>query len=202
MKFNAPPPAFRVRARSAQDCPAPIASRAAARRTAALREAADVLAVLPGPGETLHAVMTGRYDLMQLLAALIGQLGRCEIARYATLSYNRKNLAEIIRLFDSGAVGKMTLLCSAFFRDHNKDLWTETLAEFRNRGQRAAASRSHCKVATLACADGRKFVLEGSANLRTNSNKEQFCLTHDAAVSDWYGAWIDAEVSKHEGSDD
>jgi hypothetical protein len=108
----------------------------------------------------------------------------------------------MLRLFDSGTVGKMTLLCSAFFRDHNKELWAETLAEFRDRGQRAAAARSHCKVVAVACADGRKLVMEGSANLRTNSNLEQFTLTHDACVHDWHARWIDAKVSKHESDND
>jgi hypothetical protein len=40
--------------------------RLAARRAAQLKEAADVLSCLPGPGEALHALMTGRYDLMHL----------------------------------------------------------------------------------------------------------------------------------------
>jgi hypothetical protein len=203
MKFTAPPPSFSARKGDQADvCPAPITAKATARHAAAMREAKEVLAVLPGPGETLHAIMTGRYDAMHIVAALIGQLGRCETARYTTLSYSRKNLGEMLRLFDSGAVGKMTLLCSAFFRDHNKELWEETLAEFRDRGQRAAAARSHCKVVALACADGRKLVMEGSANLRTNSNLEQFTLTHDARVHDWHARWIDAKVSKHEGDDD
>ena len=38
-------------------------------RTAQLAEAADALAVLPGAGETVHALMTGRYDLMHCSSA-------------------------------------------------------------------------------------------------------------------------------------
>ena len=198
MKFAAPKPLFGRRP-SQDTFPSPIIGKAKARRTAQLAEAADVLAVLPGEGETLHAMMTGRYDLMHAIVALIGSVGPCQEVRIATLSYNEKNLADMIILLDGGAVGKMTLLCSAFFRDHNRDLWTETLDAFRSRGQRAAAARSHCKIVTLACADGRRFALEGSANLRTNSNREQFTLTQDATVHDWHAAWIDALVSRHEG---
>jgi hypothetical protein len=107
----------------------------------------------------------------------------------------------MVALLDSGAVQSLTLLCSAFFRDHNKELWEETLDDFRERGQRAAAARSHAKVVTVATAGGRRLSLEGSANLRTNSNREQFCLTDDAALHDWHAAWIDALVSQHEGHD-
>jgi hypothetical protein len=198
MKFQAPKPTF-GKATSTESFPVPITGKAIAHRTASLHQAAEVLAVIPGPGETLHALMTGRYDLMHLIAALIGQLGGCAEIRIATLSFNAKNLAEMVNLLDSEAVGKLTLLCSAFFRDHNHELWEECLSEFRDRGQRAAAARSHCKVVTLACADGRKYSLEGSANLRTNSNREQFALTHDATIHDWHAAWIDELVTAHEG---
>lgn len=39
---------------------------------------------------------------------------------------------------------------------------------------------------------------EGSANLRTNSNREQFCLTNDAELHDWHSQWIDEQVAKYE----
>jgi hypothetical protein len=40
--------------------------------------------------------------------------------------------------------------------------------------------------------------LESSANLRTNSNQEQFTLINDRPVCAWHGAWIDALVTRHE----
>jgi hypothetical protein len=199
MRFNAPRPTF---GRAAPDAvPTPHVGKAAARRTALLGQAAEALAVLPGPGETLHALMTGRYDLMHLIAALVTHLGGVQALRIATLSYNGRNLAEMVALLDAGRVQTLTLLCSAFFRDRNKELWEETLEAFRGRGQRAAAARSHAKVVTLATAGGRRLSLEGSANLRTNSNREQFSLTNDAALHDWHAGWIDQLVSQHEGDE-
>jgi hypothetical protein len=197
MNFTAPRPVFGRM--TVENVPTPIITKARQRRTAQLKEAGDVLDVLPDEGETLHAIMTGRYDLMHLIVMLIGKVGRCEEARIATLSFNRKNLDEMAGLLDAGSVGKMTLLCSAFFRDHNKSLWEETLEAFRSRGQRTAAARSHCKIVILTCADGRQFSLEGSANLRTNGNREQFALTNDSAIHDWHAAWIDELVGQHEG---
>jgi len=122
--------------------------------------------------------------------------------RIATLSFNGRNLAEMLTLIDSGRVKTLTLLCSCFFRDHNKELWEETLQEFRGRGQRAAAARSHAKVITLALADGERYVIEASANLRTNSNKEQMAVFRDETLHDWHADWIDAEVTRHEGEGD
>ena len=200
-RFNAP--RVRFGRKPADDAlPVPIIGRAAVRRTAQLAEAADVLDVLPNPGESLHALMTGRYDLMHLIAALVNRLGIIEAARVATLSYNGRNLAELLALLDGGKVKTLTLLCSSFFRDHNRELWEETLSEFRDRGQRAAAARSHAKVVTLAVAGGARYALEGSANLRTNSNREQFALYQDTALHDFHATWIDALVTQHEGDED
>jgi hypothetical protein len=181
---------------------APHVDRRTARRTAQLAEAKGALAVLPGPGEAVHCLMTGRYDLMHLLVGIIERLGAVEEMRVATLSYNRRNLAEMVRLLDTGAVRKLTLLCSAFFRDHNGELWDETLEEFRDRGQRAAAARSHAKVATFAFASGRRLTAEGSANLRSNGNREQVLLADGAALHDWHARWVDDLVTAHEGAGD
>jgi hypothetical protein len=37
------------------------------------------------------------------------------------------------------------------------------------------------------------LVFEGSANLRTNGNIEQFALFHDAGLHDGHAAWIDGK---------
>ena len=155
--------------------------------------------MLPAAGEAVHALITGRFDLMHLVVAVLEKIGPADAVRIATLSYNGRNLSEMVRLLDEGKTKTLTLLCSSFFRDHNKELWTETLDEFRERKQRAAAARSHAKVVTIEMAAGVKLVVEGSANLRSNSNREQIALLRHDGLHDWHGAWIDALVAQHEG---
>jgi hypothetical protein len=200
MRFTAPRLTF-TRRPVGDGLPEPRVDRAAARRTAQLAEAADALAVLPRPGEAVHALMTGRYDLMHLLVCIIDRLGAVDTMRVATLSYNAKNLAEMVGLLDSGRVKTLTLLCSAFFAQHNTELFEETLGEFRDRRQRAAAARSHAKVVTFGFASGRRLTLEGSANLRSNGNREQLLLADGAGLHDWHAGWIDALVAQHEGDE-
>lgn len=200
MQF-APRPTFGRRTQ-ADTIPTPLLAKASAQRSVQLAEAAGILEAIPGNGEILFAIQSGRFDLMDMLAVLVGKIGPCPEMRLATLSYNRRNLDVMVGMMDGGAVAKMTLLCSAFFRDHNRDLWADTLEAFRTRGQRAAAARSHCKIVCLIANDGRRFTLSGSANLRTNSNAEQFCLVHGQAVHDWHAAFVDELVSRHEGEAD
>lgn len=177
-------------------------ARALSRRTALLHEADAILTHVPGPGEALHALITGRYNLMHVLLALLSRVGPAKTIRIATLSYNAKNLAEMFALLDGPAPPVLTLLCSAFFRDHNKAVWEETVTGFRQRKNRCAAARSHAKVITLETVTGVKFALEGSANLRSNGNREQFLLCHDAGLHDFHAGWIDQLVSEHEGENE
>lgn len=180
--------------------PTPLRVKLAARRAAGIAEAQQALAQLPAPGEGLHALMTARLDLADVIGALLDRCGPCERLRIATLGYNRRNLRTMLGWLDSGAVADMQLVASLFFRSHNGDLWAETLAEFRARKQRAACCHSHAKVVTLALASGERFSIEGSANLCGNgSAREQFALIHDAGLHGWHERWIEATVTKHEG---
>src|SRR5215468_4675725 len=74
-----------------RDLPRPRLLRLQARRAAGIREAKETLALLPGPGESLHALMTARLDMTDVLNALLEKLGRCEVAMVATLGLNHRN---------------------------------------------------------------------------------------------------------------
>jgi hypothetical protein len=179
--------------------PTPIRTKATARRTAGIREAKAVLEHLPGPGESLHAIVTARMDLTDVVTALLESAGPCERVRIATLGFNEKNLRTILEWLDTGRVRSLTLLASIFFRSHKGDLWAETLSEFRSRGHRAACCHSHAKVVAMQFADGRAFSIEGSANLCGNgSGREQFALFNDPTLSAWHSAWIEELVGRHE----
>lgn len=182
--------------------PAPTLLRARARRLAGIREARGCLAHFPGPGESLHCVATARFDLSDLVGLLLDRSGPCRACLVATLSYNDRNLRHLLRWLDSGAVRSLGLLCSIFFRSHKLPLWEETLAAFRERGQRAACVHSHAKVITLAFDSGLRLAVEGSANLAGNgSGREQFCLVNDPGLHDWHTAWIKEQLSRGEAKE-
>lgn len=206
MRFVARPARFGHRPAGEEDeadgLPGPARVKLLARRQAGIREAAETLAQLPGPGESLHALMTARLDMTDVLNALLDKLGKCETACIATLGYNRRNFRAMLAWLDASKIGSLTLLASIFFRSHNGDLWSETVAEFHKRGQRAACCPSHCKVMALAFADGTRLAVEGSANLCSNgSAREQFCIVNDAGLHDFHATWIRQLVSRHEADE-
>jgi hypothetical protein len=183
--------------------PTPARVKLAARRAAGIAEAKEVLALLPGPGESLHALCTARMDLTDVINALLERLGRCDRLHVATLGYNSRNRRAMLRWLDSGAVGGLTLLASIFFRSHNGQLWETTLSELRARKQRAACCHSHAKVVAMAFASGERLCIEGSANLCGNgSAREQLALIRDVGLADWHARWITEMVAKHEPGDE
>ncbi len=180
----------------ADGVPAPLLRGAAGnRRLAALKEAGDILEVLPGPGESLHALMTGRYDLTDLLEVIYSRLGAVAHLRVATLSFNGHNLLLMKHWLEAGHVRRLSLLYSSFFADHNPEIVLQLAEALEGGKHRHKAARNHCKVVALEMADGRKLSLEGSANLRTNSNREQFALIDGPELHDWHAAWIDEQLS-------
>jgi hypothetical protein len=192
----------RRRAEESRDtAPAAARARALVRRTAMLAEARQALAVLPAPGEAVHTLMTGYYDLMHVVALILDKRPADHV-RLSTLCDNRRNLDEIVSILDGGVSARVSLLASCFFRDHNKALWGETVCAFRRRGQRLACARNHCKVVTVRFKGGGLLVLEGSANLRTNRNREQLTLINDPFVCDFHDRWFDAALADHEGEID
>src|SRR5947209_20476282 len=81
--------------------PRPLSVKDVARRTAMLKEAAGVLDHLPEPGEAVHFLLTGRYDLVVLLAIIIERRPvPCEHLRVGTLSLKQRNVYELCRLLD------------------------------------------------------------------------------------------------------
>jgi hypothetical protein len=178
--------------------PAPCVAKVEARRAAMLRRAGDALPHLPQEGASVHFLQTGYFDLMMLVPLLVSAHGKALHVRLATLSYNGRNLTEMVRLLDSGGCERLTLLTSTFFRNNNGALYRETCDELRRRGAAVAAHKTHAKVVTLDFG-GAKLSVEGSANLRSNRSVEQVMIARHAALHDWHAAWIDDLTARHEG---
>jgi hypothetical protein len=169
----------------------PLTAKAQARRMAGIAEAKEVLQHLPNSGESLHAVVSARLDLVDILGCILERLGHCSRMTVTTLGYSRRNVRTLLGWLDEGKVGVLSLVASIFFKSHNGPLWQDTLTEFHKRGQRAVCCDSHCKVVAMTFAGGERLSLEGSANLRSNgSAREQFVLTHDDALTTWNERWI------------
>jgi hypothetical protein len=167
---------------------------------AQLKRAAEVIPHLPGPGESLHTLLTGYFDFALVLTCVLrSHPSPCDHVRIATLSFGPKNVQEMARWIDEKLVGRLTLLCSDFMAKASPEVYQGAVAELvEQRGQVVGSARCHAKVVTLAFADGQRLSFEGSANLRTNRNVENLAVVNDLGLHDWHAAWIDQKVREHE----
>jgi hypothetical protein len=193
-----PRPAF---GRAAQHLPAkPHKAKAEARYQRAAKTAAALLPELPAKGESVHALMLGTYDLAQVITAVVPRLPALRHLRIATLCFSKRNAVELLSLLDTRPALRLTLLVSSFFQSHNAELFEWFAAELKaHPNARLAAARSHCKVVCFDFGESDGLVFEGSANLRTNKNREQLAAIRDRALHDWHAAWIDSLVSAEDG---
>ena len=174
--------------------------RARLRRKAQLKKAAEVIPHLPGPGESLHTLLTGYFDFALVLTCVLrSRPAPCEHARIATLTFGPKNVQEMARWLDERLVRRLTLLCADFMAKASPEVYRGAVAELaEKRGQVVGSARCHAKVVTLAFADGLQLSFEGSANLRTNRNLENLTVVNDPGLHDFHATWLDAKVREHE----
>ncbi len=204
MDFTAiPRPAFGRAAQHLPAMPSPAKIKAKERYQRAAKTAASLLPDLPEAGESVHALMIGTFDLCQVIVPVVNRLPACLHLRIATLCFSKRNAAELVGLLESHPDLRLSLLVSAFFRGHNKELFerfAEDLREYPNA--RLTSGRSHCKVVCFDIGPDDGMVFEGSANLRTNGNREQLAVIRDRALHDWHATWIDELVNSDEGNED
>lgn len=169
------------------------------RRTHEAKLAADLLPERPEPGESIHALMSGRYDLAQVIVATVRRWPVKSLT-VATLSANRRTIREVVSEIDAGTVGTLTILVSGFFARHNKELFEAVRDEIRidYPGSRIAAGKTHAKITLFEFRDGSApLVLEGSANLRKNDSLEQLTAIRDAGLFAWHRQWINGIVEAY-----
>lgn len=200
MKFEAAKPVFGVSrtvfGRAEQSAPPIIGptTKAAVRRMRNAQTASELLPEIPQPGEAIHAIMLGFYDLCQVIGATLDRLPTCSHLRIATLCFSKKNAAEILGWCEKRRASgfRFTMVVSAFYRDHNKEQFEgfeRDLAGFPNAT--FCSARSHAKIVTFDMGPGDGLTFEGSANLRTNRNREQLTAIRGRELHDFHAGWID-----------
>ena len=162
-----------------------------------VKNAAKDLDRLLDPGESFHVIMRGNWHGFDLVPAVLRLAGGAIIERLyvATLGFNKDNAVELATLLDDGSIIEVVFVCSVYFREATRDVFEFLAVELESRGQTLLAMRNHAKLLLMALDDGRRIVVESSANLRSCRNVEQFTISHDAGLYDFHAAWIDAQVA-------
>lgn len=161
---------------------------AAARVDAAIEQ----IETLPADGETLHAIMNGTYHNWDLIPAMIA-LGGCGIDKLTitTLGFNLRQAHAMAGLLAAGEIRTADFVCSHMYWQKERATCAVVEEELRTHGGRFAVCQNHSKVVLAAMTDGRHFVSESSANMRSCNAIEQFALTQSAELYEWHAQWIE-----------
>ena len=84
-----------------------------------------------------------------------------------TLSFSQPNMVDLLAMLDSGQIASLDFLYSVYFRSNNREACEGLTSELGRRGHRVYAGLIHAKILLIETTDGRHFVVEASANLRS-----------------------------------
>ena len=96
----------------------------------------------------------------------------------STLSLSMHNIVGLENFIKKGYIDNLNFLIGYYFYAHERKGLMEALYErldFENRLQ-VSVCRNHMKCITILTDRGNKIVIDGSANLRSSDNLEQFSL--------------------------
>ena len=157
------------------------------------QELERLLSRLPEPEESFHMVTAKRYSLWHVIRATLQLASPATIAYLgiATLGFSRQNLDELLAEIDSGKIGKVDFLFSVYFKSNERESCERLAHELTTRGHRVVAMLTHAKILLMELTDGRAYVVESSANLRSCSSIEQMVMMHDADLLRFHRTWFD-----------
>jgi hypothetical protein len=150
---------------------------------------------LPEPNEAYHLVTEKKYSMGHIIPAVLTLAAPVAISYLgiATLSFSQSNLTDLLSLLDAGQIGKVDFAYSIYFKSNNKADCQRLADELGARdGCRIFAGLVHAKLLLLSMSDGRAFVVESSANLRSCSSIEQFAIFHDPELLRFHRTWLDS----------
>jgi hypothetical protein len=116
---------------------------------------------------------------------------RIDALYVATLGFSKNNVAEMADLLDRGIIGRLSLLCSHYFKGTSKGIYEIAADVMAKRpAARFRSLRTHCKILALRLTDGRTVTIESSANLRSCKNIEQMTVFGHPAVYEFHAGWM------------
>ena len=141
------------------------------------------------PGFRLFAVVSGDFVFGDVLLAMATRGLNISRMTIETLSLSERNIEALGQMMEHLPDMRLRLALSDYFYAHERrpgqlvPKLYETL-DVDDRLDVAFAS-THMKIVTILTANGGKVVIDGSANLRSSRNIEQFRVECDPDLYDW-----------------
>ncbi|MGI4871374.1 MAG: hypothetical protein ACRYFX_09365 [Janthinobacterium lividum] len=160
---------------------------------------------LTRPGAGALVLVNGSFIFGDFVEALVTTKNyHVKELLIATLSLKTENVHSLRNLVAGGYVDRLGFIWSDWeFNKHRWGLAPYLVEQLGDEGRaqdgrfRFAAARHHCKLVLLETYCGRHLVLQGSANLVSSGNIEQFEITDHPAKYAFLRRYLDALLTKY-----
>ncbi len=136
-----------------------------------------------------HCLVSGDFIFGDFIEAYIMTYKiRVPTMTIATLSLNQNNVDSLYHLMRTGHIERLNLVVSAYFYGNERQALIPYIYEHLDIGDRfqLAVAGIHTKTTHFNTAGGKHIVIQGSANLRSSGNVEQFTIEENKELFDWY----------------
>jgi hypothetical protein len=145
---------------------------------------------LPKNGEVVTCVVSGFFVFGDLIEKLADKLGYINEITISTLSMSDENVDMFARMVENDQLGHINMLVSSYFYAHERNnTFARLLNSIHPEDLDVGVASVHTKIICIDSEAG-KFVLSGSANLRTSRNFEQFDIAHSEQLHDFHASWM------------
>lgn len=135
-------------------------------------------------GTAYHCFSFGDVDALTYLRVIIKQQ-RVEYALLSTWCMAATDVDEIAKWVRNGDLGHIDFYVGEIFQASYAAIYVMLTDLVREFGGRVAIFRNHSKV-MAGFGERFDFVIEGSANVNTNSRSECAVITVDSGLARWY----------------
>lgn len=141
----------------------------------------------------IYSIVSGNFIFGDLIEALIINKGlNVNVLYISTLSLSENNVDSMVNVMESGLCRDLHLTVSSYFYSHERNnLIKYIYDELENKdwGFTLSVAGTHMKIALIKT-DDLKITIQGSANLRSSRNIEQFSITENAELFDFNKDYI------------
>lgn len=147
--------------------------------------------VVPPPDCLLSVVVKGSFEFGDLIGALVRKYGGASEVILNSLSIGEQNVDTLADLMRDGLIPAVTIILSDYFyAQHRNTVYRYLHETLPLEKTTVAVSGIHTKICLLRLADGTPLTIQGSANLRSSQNVEQFAAVNSESEYAFHREWM------------
>ncbi|NTU67978.1 MAG: hypothetical protein HGB02_03755 [Chlorobiaceae bacterium] len=153
-----------------------------------------------GSGTRSHAIVSGNFIFGDFIEALFVERNiHTKKLSVSTLSLSDENIDSFSNLLDGGYVDSLDLIVSDYFHANERHGLVPYMLQELDKDDRfqLAVASSHTKIVIFETDGGKKFVIHGSANLRSSACVEQFTIEENPEYFDFCQAYHDVVLKEY-----